>query len=103
MFPVRMMFFPRSLRLVVLSFLAVCSAPSCSHLARRSEADKRPPMARAEEAWRLIAAGKGTPSAVMQYDNAVTEVVLDLADKQSPDHWTGSMVLADGRTLKIDH
>ncbi|MDB6007087.1 MAG: alpha/beta hydrolase [Prosthecobacter sp.] len=102
MFPVRMLFSPRGLRLVVLGFIVVCSLPSCSHLARRDEADKRPPMERAEEAWRLVAAGKGTASVVAQYDNAVTEVVLDLADKQSPDHWAGSVVLADGRTLKID-
>ena len=102
MVPVGMSFSRRGLRLASIGFLFVVSVPSCSHLARRDEADKRPPMERAGEAWRLISAGQGTAPVVAQYNQAVAEVVLDLADKKAPDHWPATFTLADGQVLKID-
>ncbi len=99
---VRMPVSLRSVRLPCLVLLAVSSLPSCSLVQRREQADTRPPMARAEEAWHLMAAGRGTELTVASYNQAVTEVVLGLTSHEAPRRWPASIPAAGGRLISVD-
>ena len=95
-------FLRRSIAASLVLFLTVSLGPSCSYVGQQKAVPSIPPLQRAEAAWRQLAAGHNDASIIASYDEAVKEVVGEMAHHQSPAKWTSSVRLGGGEVVKVD-
>ena len=96
---------PRLRRLVPASFtlfITLAFLSSCSHLGESKKSPQTPPLQRAKSAWLRLSSGDSGPTAIAEYNDAVKEVVREMAHAQSPAKWPSTVQLVSGDQIRLD-